>query len=761
MIPTLIYRWLAKRPTLVALITLSLLWVVFFWRLITPAAEDRVVFIGGDFDSYYYATASYQSERLWEGQLPLWDPYSAAGLPFGAGLESGTWYPLRWLAIVIAGPGGWSHEVMQIEVAFRYWLASLMAYALFRRLTRHPVTALAGSVMYAYGGYLAGYPMPQVSILDSAMWLPLALLGAQLATEKSPLSAGQRQAWGGALLAGAALGMSILAGHPQTTMLCMYLTLAYLAFAAWRNRIGWIGTGLRGLVVVAGFVAFAAILLLPAAELTANTARLSAYTFDYKGGGYALAELLQVAWPGVFVGFWSPLYPGVAALILTIGALMRPRPERVFWGAALLIGLLLSTGASTSIYQALYAFVPGFDVFRQQERVGVVVAMAFATLATLHIDTLAARPGDPDHLNETERKRFTNVATGHLLIAIVAAVLISIGTLVLGMPAAPTANWFSFVALISAVFSLWLMFFRQNQNFAASAGLVLIIALDLFTVGLNTANFLPDIPENHVYVVRPPRLRAPEQVVWHVDGSGGVMGFGLYFRIPDFYNSSSGLELKSIAGHRTMPVDRLWEVLAVRYATLLDGNPLPEQTPLTLLSSYPNRQGELYNVFELQDPRPFAWLVYDSRGAGSAEFARQIMADPRVDLREMAVTLNPLPLELPGQRPEVSTISNFARPTPERIEMSISTGENALLTLALPDYPGWRATLNGQPVEIIDNYAGLVGVPIPAGENQTVVVEFVPVTQLIGAIISLVTWLGMIGYWVLMRRARPGITASK
>jgi uncharacterized membrane protein YfhO len=127
----------------------------------------------------------------------------------------------------------------------------------------------------------------------------------------------------------------------------------------------------------------------------------------------------------------------------------------------------------------------------------------------------------------------------------------------------------------------------------------------------------------------------------------------------------------------------------------------------------------------------------------------------------MAVTLDPPPLELPGQRPEVSTISNFARPTPERIEMSISTGENALLTLALPDYPGWRATLNGQPVEIIDNYAGLVGVPIPAGENQTVVVEFVPVTQLIGAIISLVTWLGMIGYWVLMRRARPGITASK
>jgi hypothetical protein len=150
--------------------------------------------------------------------------------------------------------------------------------------------------------------------------------------------------------------------------------------------------------------------------------------------------------------------------------------------------------------------------------------------------------------------------------------------------------------------------------------------------------------------------------------------------------------------------------------------------------------GQEFKVFELEDPRPLAHLVYDYRDAsGNAEFARQIMADARVDLREMAVTLAPLPLELPVERPALSRIDDFRTISPQALEMTVSTGANALLTVAIPNYPGWRAYVDGAQVEVVDTYAGLMGIPLRAGENQTVRLEFAPTSVRLGGALSAAT----------------------
>jgi hypothetical protein len=148
-----------------------------------------------------------------------------------------------------------------------------------------------------------------------------------------------------------------------------------------------------------------------------------------------------------------------------------------------------------------------------------------------------------------------------------------------------------------------------------------------------------------------------------------------------------------------------------------------------------------------------AHLVYDYRQAeGSAEFARQIMSDGRVNLREMAVTLYPLPFPLPATRPEVSSISDYRMVTPERIEMTVSTSADALLTVSIPHYPGWRATVNGQAVEIVDVYAGLMGIPMRAGDGQRVALDYAPQSVIIGALISAFTLISSIMLVVLWRR---------
>jgi hypothetical protein len=304
-----------------------------------------------------------------------------------------------------------------------------------------------------------------------------------------------------------------------------------------------------------------------------------------------------------------------------------------------------------------------------------------------------------------------------------------------------TTNSVIFVALMSLLFTLWLRN-RASLGRLSTATLIALVVLDLFSLGVRSTNFLPDRPENRPRPLVANYLQTPPTTTWRVDGAAGLRGYSMYYGVPDIYGNSP-LSLLSTTELRHIPVDRFWEVLSVRYVTLTDVAP-PESASAVPLATLQNNDDQSYVLYELTDPRPFAHMVYDYRAAGSPEFARQMMADPNVDLREMAITIHTLPFELPGARPSDGKIRDFHMLTPEHIELTISTSENALLTLSIPNYPGWQATVDGQPVDIVDTYAGLIGVPISAGTGQLVRVDFVPQLVIIGGVISGSTLLGMI-----------------
>jgi hypothetical protein len=85
---------------------------------------------------------------------------------------------------------------------------------------------------------------------------------------------------------------------------------------------------------------------------------------------------------------------------------------------------------------------------------------------------------------------------------------------------------------------------------------------------------------------------------------------------------------------------------------------------------------------------------------------------------------------------------------PERIVVQTQSEEPALLVLADAFYPGWTATVAGQPAEIIATNLLYRGAPIPAGE-QTVVFEYRPDSWRRGLQISLVGWVLLVGLAVV------------
>ncbi|MBI5957971.1 MAG: YfhO family protein [Chloroflexi bacterium] len=734
-------------PAAIAVLILSLLWVFFFWRLLTPTDEDRVIFPEGDFPLHYFSYSDYQVERLWDGEIPLWNPYNYGGDPFAANVQWAVWYPPRWIAALIAGSDGWSIEALQMEVAAHYWLISLMMYLYLRVLVKRPAAALIGSVLWTYGGYLTGYPMLQPSILEAVAWLPLLMLGSHLSVT-SP-----RWQVRGILLGGVMIGLSFFGGHTQTTMQMTYLAGAYIVVIGWQNKLKWQAIGWRVALLGISGAAVAAVQLLPAVELTRLAYRTEDLHYLDKSVGFTFPELLQFLWPRLFEAQWWPLYLGVPGFLLAINAMLHLRKKYHFWLGVIVVCLWLALGGSSAVYDFFYVFVPGFNMFREQERAASLAVFALVVLATFQLDRLfnSTTPAqDPD-----ERRL---VWLGRIHLGLAGAVFFVFSIVLMLRPEHPknvTANAMGLVALVSLMFTAWLIWHKRrtlpNEKLVVGSLLALIV-LDLFTVGMKSPNFVPDTPDNRI---QPPEfmelLSQPiNDIQWHVDGAAGVQTYGTYWRIPDIYGTGP-FRLSTTEKLRQIRVDRRWEVLAVRYVTAL--GEVPENVPLTRLDTGTNYDGLKYTLYELDDPRPFAHLVYEVRVSDDGEHGvREIMKEPNINLREIGVTDEALPFDLSGKRPADARVNAFKMVMPEYLEMEVSTPADALLTVAVANYPGWRAEVNGEKVDIVDTYAGLIGVPIRAGQQQKVTLHFVPMTVMIGGVITLLALILVVGYVVLSLR---------
>src|SRR5512142_883485 len=179
------------RADLFAVFLLTGLCCLFYWRLLTPNMLNQQSLVEGDFSGQFVAFAQYQASRFAQGQVPLWNPYNNAGHPFLADSQSAVFYPPRLVTITLLNLTGGStpqrmYDALQKEMVAHALLASLLMYALVRRLTLDEpysiVGGLVAGITFAYGGYLTAYPQLQLAVMEAGIWLPLALLGVHEST---------------------------------------------------------------------------------------------------------------------------------------------------------------------------------------------------------------------------------------------------------------------------------------------------------------------------------------------------------------------------------------------------------------------------------------------------------------------------------------------------------------------------------------------------------------------------------------------------
>lgn len=745
-----------KNPDFTAMVVLAALWLLFFWRLFTPVDADRVSLVEGDFDRQFVTFGAYQYQRFAEGEIPLWNPFNNGGLPFIADTQAAVFYPPRLVTIALCKlTGGWTYNALQLEMIAHVLAYTVFMYALVRRLTASAghisvIGALFAAIIAGYGGFVSGYPPLQLALLEAGIWLPLALLGIVEATQ----SAQFRRGW--LLLTGFALGVSWMAGHPQTSWFATYLVVFYLAYRIYSQKHPWRMFFLGVTMIGAVTIGITAVQLFPGFEYLRLTTR-TGMGFDAKANGFPLQDVIQFIFPSI-VSVWSPLYVGVSGLVLAGVGLAGQKRERIFWSAMTLIALGWSFGKNAALFYALYNLLPGLQFFRQQERAAYLVSNSLAILAGVGVINLYLQRENAQFVHKFKR------GLG-LLAGVCLLVAVSVFTLWIG----DNDNYrtaLGIITFITLIIGLLIGIIGQIIRQSRPVWWALLVALlvfELFTINIDNTNYTSIPAEHHAIMIQPPLITQVKEDTAHpyrVDGGLMDRHIGLY----GWGNAGSMYGVQDIQGisplflagpsafiQQTMPPPVTWEIFAVKYV-FTDWEVLPVESEI-IARDYPD--GRTLNLHHLQDSRPFALMMYDYVVVDDGT-AYALLADGEVDARQTIILARPPEITLPGGAPEHSSayVTAFE---PEYFVVRTQSTENAILSVAHVDYPGWEVVVDGNPVTPIRAYGALVAIPLEAGAH-TITFQYRPQTFYYGALLSLFTWagLGIVGAigWMINRRKR-------
>ncbi len=384
------------------------------------------VFLLRDLFNWFYPWRTFAAQSLARGEFPLWNPYSYAGTPFLANMQSGLLYPPNVVFWLFDFP-----IAMRLFVIVQFGLTAWFMYLMLRALACRVPSALTGAVAYAYGGWMIVH-IEFPNKLAAAGWLPLIILGQLLWWRGSP--------WKGLATGALATACCVTAGYPQTTFTMMLgAGVFWAAYLGREVRRGIGERNFRSALSVAMSLPLIAALgsLIAAAQVVPFLEALGLSTRGEAGTTrnpltLALSPIhfLDLVYPRVFglpgysrywggdlLQFWlGHFHVGVITLALAdlaaAGLVARPRAaddgpsnsivrDRMFavW-AGLALLLLASTfcmGNRTPLAPFCMAWLPGFTKFRWLSTTSILIAFALCWLGALGLeaalDSLARKEG--------------------------------------------------------------------------------------------------------------------------------------------------------------------------------------------------------------------------------------------------------------------------------------------------------------------------------------------------------------------------------
>lgn len=178
-----------------------------------------------------------------------------------------------------------------------------------------------------------------------------------------------------------------------------------------------------------------------------------------------------------------------------------------------------------------------------------------------------------------------------------------------------------------------------------------------------------------------------------------------------------------------------------------------------LIRRLPDHWRKVYDYDDVQiyeNPRalPQAWLVPKAEAVSADEALRRIRGESEhpFDPREVALFEpdDKVKVALPQDKFDVPAEARVIEYEPNRLTIETNADKRAALIVSETNYPGWEATIDGQPATIFNADYLLRGVIVPEGKHRVQMRYTAPAARR-GAIISVLTLLTLIGMTIFSR----------
>jgi hypothetical protein len=537
-------------------------------------------------------------------------------------------------------------------------------------------------------------------------------------------------------------------------------------------------------------LSLAAVQLLPTAELMLQSQRPAGVGYDF-AMTYSMWpwRLITLAAPDFFgnpargdywgyATYWEDAaYVGVLPLLLAVQAVLGQkrregrttvRPEQGvsmvrFWAVCALVALVLALGKNTPVFPFLFRHVPGFNLFQAPARWLAVTTVAVAALAALGAQGwLAGRHG--------RRREPLGVVVGvALLIAGVAAARLIPGLRpTFGLATARLGGTLAVAGVLgllrrdAAWWRMAVVAFVALDLLLFGWPLVRVVDRALYGGGTETARFLASLGMTEKLRDEP----APVRVYWPTDPAHPRSEYDAEYRVRFGYLTFNDFGPRDVAHWREMreallpnagmldgvaTANNFDPLLVGRYADLVEAVPaapglLRIMGVTHVASDRPWPGGEpVYTspsatLYRLPAALGRAWVVPAARQVPAGE-TLSALADPAFDPAAQVLLEAPISnLQSPTSNFQSPT-SNFQPPilqdTPNRVTIHAVLDAPGYLVLADTWYPGWQATVDGVPAEILRANYAFRTLRLEAGEHMVEMV-YRPTLVLVGGVVSLV-----------------------
>lgn len=739
-----------KSEYFTAVIVSILTTLIFFWSNIVGDA-----FFWEDIVEYVYP---FQNFAATSKGIPFWNPYTFGGMPFFADIQTGFFYPLNRILDLFVSDGKLPFAALQLVIILHFAISQINTFYLSKKIGISLYGSLIASVGYSFSMLMICHTIHPMIIYQLA-WLPLVLGVLYSSFIKGNIYLG--------ILSGVILGLSILAGHPQT-ILYEFIFIGLFGLGILINSF--INKEHKSIkIIISTLLTFIlaygifTVQLFPAQELAELSQRSEINYEKATEGSLQFKQALTAMVPNLFGTvsgedlrgasfylqfegvqgihyYWeTTFYFGVLILFLGLFAiLVNYKNSLILTLASIsLFGFLFSLGSNSFFYDIFYN-LPYINTFRMPARMMFFVTLGFSLLAGLGFDTV---------FNRT--KKYKKELIIAFSIPLILTILISTGLFFenFNTPNIIQSDIVSRATgtIILLVFSFAVVFWGTIKPSAISivgSLLLLLLFIDLYSVG-NSFNkspqnpnetqipngykmpkefknaFTPKLPDDifrvNMRLYQPVRYMAMKRNQGMVDR---VM-------LREGYNP---LLLQRV-NPPTPNIDINMDLLNVKYSVGIDRN---LNAP---------------RFYENMDRFGNAWFVNKIVETDSSNI-KTIMESGEYDLRKTALfekKMNFKSIEVePDFKIECVSYEN------DRLEYKISNSTDGFLILSEIYYPSWKAEVNKKKSEVhLVDYC-LRAIKLNKGNNH-VIVEYDSDTYQTGFMISLTTLLLSIISIIILR----------